>query len=131
MNFKSLILILFPVILLGCGTPQANVKKFGNLEIYYGKDVPVDYVTALGTFFKERGLINPDQTHSMKLVGTSRSYILKMILNSDLESVPEDKLVEIIYLEREIDSVVFDTPYVDVDFEIQITDAYFNPLITK
>ena len=131
MKFKSIILILLTLVVTSCGSPQGKVKRFGNLEIFYPEKVPVEYVDKLGAFFKANELINPDKTHSVKLTSEDKKFVLKMILNPDLDSVPENKLKEIAYLERAIDTTVFSNQYIDIAFEIEITDAYFNSLINQ
>ncbi len=127
MKLKSIVLFLSLSLLLSCGTPQGKVKNFGNLEVYYTKEIQMEYVDGIGHFFEKNGLIHPEQTHSVKLTSNSESFILKMILNPDLDSIPEDKLKEIIYLERAIDTTVFKNR----NFAIEITDNYFNPLNTQ
>ncbi|MFD1553211.1 hypothetical protein [Putridiphycobacter roseus] len=127
MPFKTIILVCFSFLLYACGTPNGKMKQFGNLEIYYTKEIDVSYVDALGSYFQTHQLIAADKTQSVKLTSNSEEFVLKMILNPEYDSIPAKMWKDIVFLERAIDTTVFK----NLNFALEITDAYFNPLITK
>lgn len=118
---------LLITIAISCGSSNGRPYKVHNLEIYYTKEIQIDYVIALGDFFKENELIHPTKTHSVKLTSNSESFLLKMILNDSLKTVPNHKLKEIAFLEDAIGTNVFKNR----NFAIEITDSYFNPITAK
>ena len=120
--FKTLVLI---ALLYSCGGSNGTMYQVDNLEIYYSKNIEIQYVKKLGAFFKDNHLIHPTQKHSVKLTSSSTEFLLKMILNDTLDKVPVDILKEIEYLEDAIAAKVFENR----NFAIEITDAYFNPII--
>ncbi|MFK8037863.1 MAG: hypothetical protein AB8B74_06205 [Crocinitomicaceae bacterium] len=124
---KWFVLALFAAIVISCGSGNGKLHKVGNLEIYYSKEIQIEYVKSLGIFFKENKLIHPSQVHSVKLTSNSDSFVLKMILNDSLKSVPDSKLKEIAFLEEAIGTNVFKNR----NFVIEITDSYFNPIIVR
>ncbi|MFK8046378.1 MAG: hypothetical protein AB8B72_12855 [Crocinitomicaceae bacterium] len=122
---KALILTL---LISSCGSPRGKLYQIDNLEIYYDENKgTADFVKPLGAFFKDNGLVHPNQKHSVKLTSTPNEFVLKMILNDSLEKVPVDLLKEIEYLEAAIGETVFK----NANFAIVITDAYFKPLSTS
>lgn len=126
-HIKTLAILLFSIFIGACASPNGKMKKFGNLEIYYTKEIDLAYVNALGSFFERNELIAQDKTHSIKLTSNSEEFVLKMILNPEFDSIPSNMLKDIVFLERAIDTTVFK----NLNFALEITDAYFNPLITK
>ncbi len=124
MKLKNLACIFCIIILSACGSPMGDVKDFGNLEIFYSKDIQENYVDELGQFFQTHNLIHPNKKHSVKLTSNQNSFVLKMIVDPNLKEIPADKKKEIIFLERALDTTVFK----NINFVIEITDAYFNPV---
>lgn len=120
-----LTVLALSIALLACGNPNGKIHQVNNLEIYYSNDVGLDYAKKLGNFFESNNLIHPTQIHSVKLTSSPKSFVLKMILNDSLSEVPLDMLKEIEFLEATIAKEVFENR----NFVIEITDAYFNPLI--
>ena len=126
MTLKNIGFILLLILSVSCGSPRGKMKAFGNLEVFYTKDVPFEYVAALGQYFEANSIVHPTEKHSVQLTSDTASFILKMILNPNLDSIPKNRLHELIYLERGLDTTVFK----DVNFTIVITDPYFNPINT-
>ena len=122
---KSLCLLLLLLTFSSCGSRNGKVHKVKNLEIYYSDNIDVMYVKSLGDFFEENGLIHDTKQHSIKLTSNTDSFILKMILNDSLKSLSDSQLKELSHLKESIAKNVFK----NLNFAIEITDAYFNTII--
>ncbi len=120
-------MLLLTIILIGCGNGNGKLYSVRNLEIFYTDDIQFKYVVELGNFFEQNNLIHLNKKHSVKLTSNSNSFVLKMILNDSLKSLPNNKLKELSYLEDAIAQNVFKNR----NFAIEITDAYFNPIIKQ
>ncbi len=123
MKINHFLLFILFFIQISCSTSYGRKKEFGNLEVYYSKEIQVQYVDKLGEYFKENELILP-QKHAVKITSDENSFILQMILDPNLEEIPDSVMVDIKLLENEIKNIVFDS----LSFRIEITDNEFMPL---
>jgi hypothetical protein len=121
------IVISIAFIFFGCGSGNGKLYVRENLDIFYTQEIQFEYIESLGDFFENNGLIHPTQKHSIKLTSNSDSFVLKMILNDSLKTIPSNMLNELALLEEAIALKVFK----NLNFAIEITDAYFNPIINK
>lgn len=125
MKIGNFFILFFSILLISCGSPKGKKIDIDNLEVYYTEDSYKAYAEKIGVFFKENGLIHPTKKHSIKLTSTPKSYVLNMILTDSLNAVSDKNMLEIEKLELALDTTVFK----NLNFVIEITDAYFNPLI--
>lgn len=126
MNLKIIGLIFMLTAFISCGTSFGKKKTFGNLEIFYSDNVPVEYVEKTGQYFVDHDLVL-DHRHSIKLTSNHKAFVLKMILNQQFEQLPTDMERDLDLLESDINAVVF----TDLNFEIEVCDANFYPLNLK
>jgi len=120
--------LILSFVVASCGSPRGKLYQIDNLEIYYDENKGTkDFIRPLASFFQSNNLIHPTQKHSIKLTSNANEFVLKMILNDSLETVPLDMLKEIEYLEAAIGETVFK----NANFAIVITDAYFKPISTS
>ena len=125
MKIGNFFILFFSILLISCGSPKGKKIDIGNLEVYYTEDSYRPYAEKIGVFFKENGLIHPSKKHSVKLTSTPKNYVLNMILSDSLNVVTDKNMLEIEKLALALDTTVFK----NLNFVIEITDAYFNPLI--
>jgi hypothetical protein len=105
--------------------------EFGNLEVFYSDNVAEKYVTATGKYFEENDLIL-DKKHSIKLTSNHSTYVLKMILAPELDSLPQSMQNNFTLLEEDIKREVFpDIGSTKVNFEIEVCDVNFYPIKLK
>ena len=110
--------------LLSCDASFGEKYTIGNLEIYFTKSVGKRFVVATGQYFNENDLIQ-DKQHSIQLTSDPKGYILKMVLNDEYKSLPEEQNHNLELLEKDIQAFVFDT----LNFRIEVCNANFNPII--
>lgn len=108
---------------MSCDASFGEKYTIGNLEIYYTQFVGERYVEGVGEYFRSHNLIQPEK-HSVQLTTDNESYILKMVLNSDYKTLPEEQDNNLKLLEEDIRNTVFDT----LNFRIQVCDLNFNPI---
>jgi hypothetical protein len=123
---KISFIFFFTLTLSACSKNFGLKKEFGNLEVFYTKDIPIEYVDGVGQYFKDNDLIL-DHQHSIKLTSNQNSFILKMILNQKYDSLPAPLKHDLKLLEDDIHQKVF----ADLNFKIEICDANFYPLNLK
>lgn len=117
-------LIVFVILISSCEASFGDKYTKGNLEIYFTPDIDKDYLPELSAYFFENELVSKDQKQSILLTSDNNSFILKMILDPKYKKVPEDLENNVLYLENDIKHTIFD----DLNFRIEITDQYFNPI---
>tara|TARA_R110002096_G_C14120310_1_gene680798 strand:- start:166 stop:552 length:387 start_codon:yes stop_codon:yes gene_type:complete len=127
MKFKTIgLIIILITIVSSCGTSFGKKKEFGNLEVFYSDNVPIEYVDKTGQYFIDNNLVL-DHKHSIKLTSNHNSFILKMILDTKFEKFPKDMRQDVMLLESDIKSSVFNGAH----FKIEICDVNFYPLNLK
>jgi len=126
MKFKTVGLIIIFITLVSCGTSFGKKRVFGNLEIFYSESVPVEYVKKTGQYFVDNDLVL-DHKHSVKLTSNHNSFILKMILDTKYDKLPNEMESDVMLLESDIKSTVFN----GANFKIEVCDVNFYPLNLK
>lgn len=126
MKIKTIGLLIILSTIISCGTSFGKKKEFGNLEIFYSDNVPIEYVKKTGTYFVDNNLVL-DHKHSIKLTSNHNNFILKMILDTKFEKLPEEMERDVMLLEADIKTIVFN----DANFKIEICDVNFYPLNLK
>lgn len=109
--------------MLSCKTDFGERYTIGNLEIYFTEDISKKYVESVGEYFKENNLIL-DQKHAIQLTSDHESFILRMIIDPKLTSLPAEQKLTLKYLESDIKTKVFE----GLNFRIEICDGNFNPI---
>lgn len=94
--------------------------------MFYSDNVPVEYAQNVGQYFVDHDLVL-DHQQSIKLTSNHNTFILKMILDSKYDQLPKEMERDLMLLESDIKSVVFN----NANFEIEICDVNFYPLNLK
>jgi len=118
-----LLLVLSVVLFSSCKTDFGNRYSVGNLDIYYTKEISKDNVKAIGDYFHKNDLIL-ETKHAIQITSDNTSFILRMILDSKYQFLPEKEQYYLDQLEIDIGKTVFD----GLNFRIEICDGNFNPI---
>lgn len=113
--------MLLATLLASCGASFGEKYTRGNLEIYYTDEIAMHYVEDLASYFDKENLIQPKK-HSVQITSDSKTFILKMILNEDYETLPKEQENALFLLEQDIAKEVFN----GVNLKIEVCDINFN-----
>ena len=109
--------------MVSCKTDFGQRYTLGNLEIYFTPEVSKEYVEAMGRYFQENDLIL-DKKHAVQLTSDNKSFILRMVLNPQLVTFPQEQQPVLRNMETDMKQVVFD----GLNFRIEVCDGNFNPI---
>ncbi len=113
------------LLLISCEASFGDKYTIDNFEIYYTQEVNKKYVEKTGEYFRDHGLIQK-QKHSVQLSYDPKNALfkLKLILNSNYDKLPSEMIDDLLLLEDDMQSVIFD----DLNFQLEVCDEHFNPI---